>query len=259
MKNKIILLGLLALILILSLAGCSSSGNGASGSGDTTSDLPIGTEPSSNTEVNSTQKFLDSITPETAEAKGVCGADLTWYYQDGVLVIKGTGEMTDYDSLSRNAPWNEFKDKIGWIIVEEGITSIGSWSLNRMSALSKISLPESLRVINDGGLSDCNNLSNIELPQGLEVMGAYSVSSDSMDSITIPSSVKEMGSNAVDCKKIIFEGDAPEMPVFGYGNVDNPDGFYLMNIGEADITIIYSGNGFDEYIEQCPQYNWVKQ
>jgi len=254
-----IVLGLLTLLLIASLAGCS--GSGASGSGDTTPDLPVGTEPSSNTEVNSdsTQSFLDSITPETAEAKGVCGADLTWYYQDGVLVIKGTGAMTDYNSFSNNTPWNEFEDKVGWVIIEEGVTSIGSWSLNKMSALSKISLPESLKVINEGGLADCDNLSSIELPQGLEIMGRYSLSSDSMNSITIPSNVKEMGSNAVDCKEIIFEGNAPEMPVFGYGNVDNPDTFYLMDISEADTTIIYSGNGFEEYIEQCPQYNWVKQ
>ena len=34
-------------------------------------------------------RLLETITAETAEYKGVCGVDLTWYYKDNVLVIKG--------------------------------------------------------------------------------------------------------------------------------------------------------------------------
>ncbi len=56
------------------------------------------------------QSYLNSITLETAEQKGVCGNDLIWFYKDNVLVIQGTGPMTDYEYETK--PWAELKQEI---------------------------------------------------------------------------------------------------------------------------------------------------
>lgn len=62
---------------------------------------------------------LMKTTVESPETSGVCGADLTWYYQNGVLVIKGTGAMTEYSS-GEDMPWYDLREKIGWVIIDEG-------------------------------------------------------------------------------------------------------------------------------------------
>ena len=119
--KKLLAISLMA-VMTLSLCSC--------GGGDQTEGA------ASNENDKETQKFLDSITSETAEAKGVCGADLTWYYQDGVLVITGTGDMNDYvdgwgDST---APWNDsdaYNETVHWIILDEGTIRCIFQSLRR--------------------------------------------------------------------------------------------------------------------------------
>lgn len=91
---------------------------------------------------------LIKTTIESPETSGVCGADLTWYYQNGVLVIKGTGEMTDYHlSWDENTPWLEIRNDIGWVIIDEGVTSIGDDAFAYLGTLSKVILPSTLESI----------------------------------------------------------------------------------------------------------------
>lgn len=88
------------------------------------------TEQQSSNEAESLLK----TTIESPETSGVCGAGLTWYYQNGVLAITGTGEMarfvreTDRKDLSHSwvtSPWWDLKDKIVWVIIDDGVTTIG--------------------------------------------------------------------------------------------------------------------------------------
>lgn len=54
-------------------------------------------------QIGNEAESLMKATIESPETSGVCGADLTWYYQNGILVITGKGGMTDY-----NENFNEF-------------------------------------------------------------------------------------------------------------------------------------------------------
>lgn len=182
-----------------------------------------------------TDDFLKTITAETAEAKGVCGADLTWYYQDGVLVIKGTGEMNDY-SQNTLPPWwmgdenDLIKDRISWIIVGDGVTSIGECAFASLPQLSKITLPETLTEIRSRALSVVRNLNEITIPSSVSLFGEYVFDNDQ------------------DFKTVTFLGDAPEgAEVVAYTML------------YSDGIIYYSGSGFDELIEEFPDINWVKK
>ncbi len=218
----------LSIMLILSACGTPSSNTPSNtGSDDKPSSTVSDNTLSNNTPASGnsvTDDFLKTITAETAEAKGVCGADLTWYYQDGVLVIKGTGEMTDYTSYNKS-PWCELE--IGWVIIQEGVTSIGNSAFSGCYILSKVELPETLKEIGESAFWKCYELSNI----------------------TIPASVSYIGGGAfIYCKdplSITFLGDAPEL---------EPNA----QIFESP-TIYYSGSGFDKLIEEQFGPNWVKQ
>ena len=219
----------LSMMLMLSACGTPSGNTPPS---DNTADTPDITAPDNSTPEESTPSsedsvtddFLKTITAETAEAKGVCGADLTWYYQDGVLVIKGTGPMIDY-TYDNKSPWRELE--IGWVIIQEGITSIGNNAFQSCTILSKVEMPETLKKIGNGAFWSCLELANI----------------------TIPASVSYIGGSAfIYCKEslsITFLGDAPELEP--NTSIFTPQ------------TIYYSGSGFDELIAEYSDINWVKQ
>lgn len=235
MKKKcLIAIGLIA-VLALSACGASPSQTPSDNNDNTKTDVTVstGVDNSRNSDSNPTEDFLKTITAETAEAKGTCGTDLTWYYKDNVLVIKGTGAMTDYSGMSVHAPWNDYEDgklvdKISWVIIDEGVTSIGAFALDDMKVVSKIELPNTMERIEERAFGNSNG---------------------KLEKLTIPASVTYIGDGGeLEIKELTFLGDAPEGADWLIHRADK---------------IYYSGNGFDEIIAKVmktyPNKEWIKQ
>ena len=72
---------------------------------------------------------VNALAAETVSS-GSCGSNLTWELDsDGTLTISGTGEMRDYYHEIwgyRNRPWGGNCSDIKRIIIEKGVTGIGS-------------------------------------------------------------------------------------------------------------------------------------
>ena len=96
-----------------------------------------------------------------AETSGICGADLTWEYGNGILRISGTGEMSDF-CRDYNRPWEDIIDKINHVYIEEGCTYVGEDAFNNIKVLSKIVLPSSVSKVGSGVFMECKNLKIIE-------------------------------------------------------------------------------------------------
>lgn len=64
--------------------------------------------------------------PATMATEGTCGEQLTWKLEDGTLTISGTGAMEDY--VNGSAPWYAERDQIQTVVIEAGVTSIGSYA-----------------------------------------------------------------------------------------------------------------------------------
>lgn len=155
---------------------------------ETPTDAPVGDK-------DPIQELIDSITPENAEATGLCGADLIWYYKNNILIIKGTGPIQkpegDYDLTHGNVsvPWNDYREKIHRVIISEGCTGI----------------PERLFV-------GCHQLSYVDLPDSIECIGEYAFGNCPLVSFTIPKSVNELyPMNIEDCDDIT--SDSPNYTV----------------------------------------------
>ena len=79
------------------------------------------------------QALIDSVTEETAVYHGSCGPDTEWYWKDNVLVIKGTGAITEnpwqspeYCEDNKNA-FSKTRSRefgIDLVIIDEGIVAI---------------------------------------------------------------------------------------------------------------------------------------
>ena len=97
-------------------------------------------------------------TQEPSDGKaGLCG-DLAEWAVTGetgamTLTISGTGELNAYDSAA-NAPWAAFAGDITTIVIEEGITVIKANDFAGLSALTEMTVADSVTAIPAEALTD---------------------------------------------------------------------------------------------------------
>ena len=171
MKKK--LLAILCLTIAITVTGCGqSSANSAAekeiaeledeieGLKEENSELKAKLYDYENSQSEQTKESseLDGFVAETS---GICGADLTWEYGNGILRISGTGEMSDF-CRDYNRPWEDIIDKINHVYIEEGCTYVGEDAFYNIKVLSKIVLPSSVSKVGSGVFGEWKNLKIIE-------------------------------------------------------------------------------------------------
>ena len=151
--------------------------------------------------------MLVSLVPAAALAdgealSGSCGKNLTWKLTDGTLTVSGTGEMTNYSSQF-DTPWAR-NETITAIVVEDGVTSIGSNAFCSVYTAKSISIPEGITKIGSYAFCGCSGVKELVLPSTLTEIGEQAFSDCSgLESLTIPEKVKTIGSYAFSgCTKL---------------------------------------------------------
>ena len=95
--------------------------------------------------------ILSYATQETPEIFDI-GADVTAELEDGVLTIKGYGDTEDY--TEDTAPFLGYSDEIHTLVIEDGITHIGSYLFYGLGGLrGKLILPGSIDGVGDYAFS----------------------------------------------------------------------------------------------------------
>ena len=117
-----------------------------------------------------TPEPAESSEPEpelTAEETvgGTCGENLTWELNltTGVLTISGTGEMAHAWSDS-SCPWKSYRSSITSVIIEDGVTSIGTLMFHSCHALTSVSIPNSVTIIESSAFNSCSALTSVAIP-----------------------------------------------------------------------------------------------
>lgn len=153
-----------------------------------------------------------------ADDSGTCGENLTWVYEKatGTLTISGTGEMITFGNS--NKPWDEYKNEIKTLIIEEGVTSISDYSFSYYEKLTSAQLPESLREIGErafersgittltlpnsitkikkAAFTGCINLKMINIPNNLSSLSeALFWGCTELTDIDIPNNITSIGNN----------------------------------------------------------------
>lgn len=103
---------------------------------------------------------------------------------------------------------------VGYINLPEGLEEIGDnvfyHSLCYMdfysSGLKVLVLPQSLKKIGEWAFTHCSELESLDLPEGLERIGANAFGVHMLDTIRIPSTVKELGERALYCNTWMGRG-----------------------------------------------------
>ncbi|MBR4720590.1 MAG: leucine-rich repeat protein [Clostridia bacterium] len=102
---------------------------------------------------------------------GTCGDNLTWTLNDkGTLTISGTGDMKDYSYDTM--PWYSSRSSIKTVIIQNGVTSIGSETFYNCSSLTSITIPDSVTSIGSRAFSSCTGLTSITIPDSVTSIGS---------------------------------------------------------------------------------------
>ena len=124
-------------------------------------------------------------------ASGICGENLTWQFNNGTLVISGTGDIDDTQNFS-----DVTYESIEQIIIEEGTTSITDFGFSFCADLKSVALPNSLSKIGVGAFNFCESLTEIKIPANVSEIGkAAFCGCWSLKEITLPEKISELGEN----------------------------------------------------------------
>ncbi len=123
---------------------------------------------------------------------GQCGADADYHIYDGKLYISGSGKVLSF-------PWQRVSDTITEVHIAYGITEIGPSAFEGCSNLKKVTIPSSVKIIDDNAFYYCTSLESVVIPEGVTTIGAACFSHcESMTSLTIPSTVTTIERYAID-------------------------------------------------------------
>ena len=161
----------------------------------------------------------------TIVESGTLETGLSWALDDeGTLTISGTGDMPDY-TYSGHAPWYSEKEAISKVVVDGGVTRIGSYAFYACrtlkeavisegvkvigenafgeSGLSELSIPDSVETIEDNAFDRCTSLSVVTLGSGLKKIDWMAFANSALKAVEIPDSVETIGYLAfMGCKSL---------------------------------------------------------
>ena len=137
-------------------------------------------------------------------ASGKCGDSASWKLDaDGVLTITGAGPMADYGQHASDncAPWRIYANDIKKVVVQKGVTAIGSYAFASLERVTSVTIPEGVTSIGSSAFENCGlmaygGLGAVTLPEGLTTIGSSAFSGSYMDSLTLPESLRTIGGAA---------------------------------------------------------------
>ncbi|MDR1119812.1 MAG: leucine-rich repeat protein [Dysgonamonadaceae bacterium] len=138
-----------------------------------------------------------------AQTSGTAG-NLSWTLDNnGILTISGTGAMPNYSSRSsEQSPWYG-SPSIKEVKILEGVTSIGEYAFTYCRNLTSITIPESVKTIENNAFLDCG-LKSVTVPGSVKTIGSgafYGCSS--LTSVAILEGVRTIGNSAFrDCSSL---------------------------------------------------------
>ena len=131
-----------------------------------------------------------AVLPGRACALSGTTGGLNWSLSGGTLTISGSGAMPDYTDGSM-PPWYSAAAAINRIVVEEGVTSVGSLAFYGCSTATLAFLPATVTVIGDRAFKNCTALSYVTLPAGLKSIGEAAFEAcEALNGIRLPESLR---------------------------------------------------------------------
>lgn len=136
----------------------------------------------------------------TVVDSGSCGDNATYTLDsNGLLTISGSGEITG-DAFRESSYVSDryaYADRIKKLVIENGITVIGSNAFEDCENLADITMPNSVVQIKESAFAGCKKIEGVIIPESVTEIGSWAFSNcGRMESIYIPKNVEYIGTYA---------------------------------------------------------------
>ena len=142
-------------------------------------------------------------------ASGKCGDSAKWTLDAaGTLTISGSGKTWDFidEDWNANAPWYDasLRLRIKKVVVEKGITYVGTRAFYDCSEMTSVSLPTTLETMGADVFMYCTGLTSVTIPDGVTfISGNFFLGCTSLKSVTLPDSLRDIGGcTFMDCASL---------------------------------------------------------
>jgi len=194
-------------------------------------------------------------------ASGYCGGEgdgtnLTWIlYDDGVLVIDGTGAMANYTSQS-DVPWYSYREELSDLAIGTEVTSIGDWAFFSCKKLTDVYIPSSVKSIGHDAFAYCESLVSVRMFEGLQEIGYWAFHDCvALTQVEIPSTVTKIGYATFEkCENLVTVkvlGCVEEMQHAVFGMCDSLTAIYFMDDAPNSASASTFNSGSDLTIYCC--------
>ncbi len=144
-------------------------------------------------------------------ACGAEGNNVTWELDaEGLLTIRGSGEMADYVSWDES-PFYKRRADIKKITIESGVTRIGDCAFYECAKLTTVKIPDSVESIGQQAFDSCIELQSIKIPSGVTSIERSTFwGCEGLKSVEIPDTVTSIGEGAFEVCKSLGEVEIPD-------------------------------------------------
>ena len=120
---------------------------------------------------------------------------VTWRLApDGTLTVSGHGSITA--RYSWWFPWDSFKEEILKIVIEDGITSVGTNAFPDCPNLKTVEIAGSVTSLEERAFANCHKLEEVHLSEGLKNIGSSALGGTAIRTIELPESLETLGCGA---------------------------------------------------------------
>lgn len=116
-------------------------------------------------------------------------------YDDSTFVVSGRGNMMEFYT-SADVPWDRSKSRIKEVIIEDGVTSIGSSAFGYSANLTAVTISGKVTEMGNSAFNGCEKLTSVTISEGVKTIGENAFRGSAIESINIPSSVTSIESFA---------------------------------------------------------------
>lgn len=139
-----------------------------------------------------------------------CGDGLTWNFDEETktLFIRGEGKMNDFEY--NGAPWNDLKDRMQHVVIEEGVNSIGARAFYN-SMIEDIEIPATVSEIGESAFNSCKQLKECVVPPLVTEIKDWTFEScSSLTSVRLMGEVTSIGGWAFSWSEALQQLELPE-------------------------------------------------
>jgi len=163
---------------------------------------------------------------------GSCGTDTRWKLgYDGVMTISGTGAVSENpyqrhekDILDLSPIY--YESLVKSVVIEEGISEIGSDAFSHYRSMEAIVLPNSLKHIRDRAFDYCDRLKTVSIPDSVTWIAEQAfVDCSGLESVSLSNSLTIISEGTFygceNLREIAIPDGVEEIDAFAFGDCRN--------------------------------------